>query len=213
MTSQQKSVFIYLFLRGESDGGRGGIDTFFLRAAESWQEKNKILENRRAAPPAGPSDSSSRVCAVLPCPHLRQTHMVLIHHMRTADSFTLSASPSHPEPFLSCLLIYPISPAFAPIPAPLTAAFLSLTIHISFSCPLPTSFLYSLTFLMKSFLPFVSPEHISYRCTCHPLRSRIFEIFSYRSIATVSLQDVLLTSHIPTALRESCQKHLPSPRT
>ncbi len=69
-----------------------------------------------------------------------------------------------------------------------------------FSYPLPTSFLYGFTFLMKSlflFSSFVSPEHISFCCTCHPLYSEIFEIFSYRSIVTVSLQDVLLTSYIP----------------
>lgn len=44
---------------------------------------------------------------------------------------------------------------------------------------------------------FVSPEHISYFSSCHPFYSEIFETCSCRSIATVSLQDVVLTSYIP----------------
>lgn len=44
---------------------------------------------------------------------------------------------------------------------------------------------------------FLSPEHISGLCTCHPVYLEIFERYSYREAASVSLQDVWFTSHIP----------------
>lgn len=58
-------------------------------STESWQEKINC-ENKRAVPLMGASDGirSSHVCAALRCPHLRQTHVVLISCIWT-HSFTL----------------------------------------------------------------------------------------------------------------------------
>lgn len=93
---------------------------------------------------------SSHVCAVLRCPHLRQTHVVLIHHL-WMDSFTLP---------LSWLFIHPISPTLAPIPASLTAVFLSFTIHITFFYISHIPWWCLCLFFVFSPL-FVSAEHIN----------------------------------------------------
>lgn len=176
------------------------LSFFFLFASTRKVGRRNKSQEQACGAPGGRKrrhSSSSHVCAALRCPHLRRTHVVLIHRMRT-DSFTLSASLSRSKP---SLLSLHLSRQLCLCSHSCSSDSSLLFFHNSyFSYPLPTSFLYGFTFLMKSFLPFslfVSPEHISYCCTCHPLHSEIFEVFSYRSIAAVSLQDVLPTSHIP----------------
>lgn len=169
-------------------------------STESWQEKINC-ENKRAVPLMGASDGirSSHVCAALRCPHLRQTHVVLISCIWT-HSFTLRLHLFLPPKPRLCLFVHPISLICAVVPAALTATFLSFTIHrflLHFSYPLPTSFLHRFTFFPFFFFlavpfpcRFLSPEHISGLCTCHPVYLEIFEQYSYREAASVSLQDV-----------------------
>lgn len=119
-----------------------------------------------------------------------------------ADRLLHSICESFPPKALSCLFIYPISPTFAPIPTSLTAVSPSFRIHISFSwshIPCQHLFYMVLPFLRSLFLApsLLPPLSFLNTSACHPLHSEIFEICSYRSITTVSLQDALLTPHIP----------------
>lgn len=139
----------------------------------------------------------SRMCAALWCPHLRQAHVVLIHRTQT-DSFTLSASLSLPKTSLASLHLSHKSRLWShfclfdsSLPFFSQHIFLISLANIFFAlCPIFAG-------LSLFFPQFVPPEHISYFSTCHPFYCRIFETCSYRSIATVSLQDVALTSYIP----------------
>lgn len=102
MTFGQRSVFIYLFLWDERNEGHGGDDTLkkVFREQQKVGRGNKSWRQACGAPGGCKwRHSSSHVCAA--CPHLRQTHVVLIHRMRT-DSFTLSPSLSLPRT-LSCV--------------------------------------------------------------------------------------------------------------
>lgn len=80
-------VCIYLSVWGDRRSGDDMLKVF--ASTESWQEKINC-ENKRAVPLMGASDGirSSHVCAALRCPHLRQTHVVLISCIWT-HSFTL----------------------------------------------------------------------------------------------------------------------------
>lgn len=165
-----------------------------------------MLETSVGSPPGGrKSRHSFLTCAwaALRCPHLRQTHVVLIHCIRT-DSFTLSASLSPPKNLSSVSSSIPsvrlLSPYLCLWQQP---SFLSPCVFPFCISHVPCQHLFyivspSFVFFFPSFSPhFVSPEHTSSCYTCHPFNSEMFELFSYRSITTVSLQDVLLPSHIP----------------
>lgn len=170
-------------------------------STESWQEKINC-ENKRAVPLMGASDGirSLHVCAALRCPHLRQTHVVLISCIWT-HSFTLrlhlflppkaplvSLRSSHQSRLCCCSRCSDSHlPFFHNTSFPFTflisfANIFSASFHLFF----PIFFFLAVPFPCR----FLSPEHISGLCTCHPVYLEIFERYSYREAASVSLQDV-----------------------
>lgn len=152
---------IYLFaLRDEGDERRVGDDTFkvffFFCERQKIGRRNKFWKQACGAPGGCKwRHSSSHVCAALRCPHLRQTHVVLIRRIRT-DSFALSASPSPPtNPSRVSSSIPSVLPLLPFLHLWQQSSFLSQYIFpfLYFSYPLPTYFLRRFTFLLSSFFP------------------------------------------------------------
>ena len=214
MTSQQKEcIYLSVFARRKWRRTRWRRHIFFSRVAESWQEENTILEKQACGtpPPAGPSDSSSRVCVVLA--------------VSSPQADTCGFNPPYADGRLFRSICVSVSPRAPSLVSPHLSHQPRLCAHSCF-------FDSSLPFSRNPYFLFMSPanifpiqshlfdevlssfclppEHIRYRCTCHPLLGRIFEIFSYRSIATVSLQDASLTSHIPNCFERVMPKTSPS---
>lgn len=152
------------------------------------------------------------MCAALRRPHLRQTHVVLIHCMQTA-SFRLSASPSLRNlsrvsssipsalPLLPFLRLWQQSPFLSQYILPFHGP-----------CPLPTSFLYGSTFFKKCVFspprPPIFSQHISLSST--PLWN-LWNMFLQEHHNGVTAGCITYPSH-PTALRERVMpKRLSSP--
>lgn len=149
---------------------------------------------------------SLHACSTLWRPHLRQTHVVLIHCTRV-DSFTLSASLPLCKTHL-CLFIHPISLVFAPTPASLTA--ITFPFHIS-HVPCQHLLLHCFTFFFNSpdFLlntSAISLKSLKYFPTgalqpCHrrmydlPLTSRCFErVMPKTSLSSPEIWDFVCVS-------------------
>lgn len=203
MTSQQKTVFIYLlFVRRTrwTPPWRRHAKSFFSFCKQQKAGRRNELWKWACSAPGGCKwrHCSSHVCAALRCPHLRQTHVVSIH------SFTLSAClfPSKTSFWSLHLHLFIISLTYAALPASLTACrpFFHNTFFVEIS-HIPCQHLFYIVSPFWWSLFFVSPPlFLCWTRQLALLYSEIFEMFSYRSITIVPTQDVLLT------LRESCQK-------
>lgn len=177
-----------------------------------------MLETSVGSPPGGrKSRHSFLTCAwaALRCPHLRQTHVVLIHCIRT-DSFTLSASRPPKN----------LSRVSSSIPSVrLLSPYLCLWQQPSFLSPCVFPFCISHVPCQHLFY-IVSPSFVFFflpfpptLCLLNTPALALLVIHSTRNVWTIFLQEhhncvtagcITSLSH-PTALRDSCQKHLSPP--
>lgn len=149
MTSQQKSVFIYLFLRGESDGGRGGVDAFFFfcERQKVGRRKTKFWKTGVRRP--------------------RRVRVIFLACVRgVAVSSPQADTCGFNPPYADGRLFYTICVSVSPRAPSLVSPHLS---HQPCLCPHSCSFDSSLPFSHNPYFLFMSPANI------FPIQSHLFD--------------------------------------